>query len=62
MQEERSILSTPPQPVGRVVEGLRRSGFVSRFDLEFNLRDRQNLIPHGVPFHFTPLDADYAYT
>jgi len=45
-----------------MAEGLRRSGFVSRFDLEFNLRDRQNLIPHGVPFHFTPLEADYAYT
>jgi hypothetical protein len=45
-----------------MTEGLRRSGFVSRFDLEFNLRDRQDLIPHGVPFHFTPLEADYAYT
>ena len=43
-------------------ESLRRSGFVSRFDLEFNLRDRQGLIPRGVPFHFTPLEADYAYT
>ncbi len=45
-----------------MAEGLRRSGFVSRFDLEFNLRDRQGLIPHGVPFHFSPLEADYAYT
>jgi hypothetical protein len=45
-----------------MAEGLRRSGFVSRFDLEFNLRDRQSLVPSGVPFHFTPLEADYAYT
>ena len=45
-----------------ITEGLRRSGFVSRFELEFHLRDRQDLIPRDIPFHFTPLEADYAYT
>jgi len=45
-----------------MTEGLRRSGFVSRFELDFHLRDRQGLIPRGVPFHFTPIEADYAYT
>jgi hypothetical protein len=45
-----------------MAEGLRRCGFVSRFALEFNLRDRQGMVPRGVPFHFTPMDGDYAYT
>jgi hypothetical protein len=43
-------------------EGLRRSGFVSRFALEFSLRDRQERIPRGIPFHLMPIEADYAYT
>jgi hypothetical protein len=45
-----------------MAEGLRRAGFVSRFALEFNLRDRQGLIPRGVPLHLMPIEADYAYT
>jgi hypothetical protein len=45
-----------------MAEGLRRSGFVSRFALEFSLRDRQERIPRGIPFHLMPIEADYAYT
>jgi hypothetical protein len=45
-----------------MTEALRQSGFTSRFALEFNVRDRQELIPTGVPFHLMPLEADYAYT
>ena len=45
-----------------VAESLRRSGFVSRFTLEFHVRDRQRLLPQGVPFHLMPIEADYAYT
>jgi hypothetical protein len=53
----QALASTP-----WMTEGLRRSGFCSRFDLEFNLRDRQDLVPRDVPFHFTLIEADYAYT
>ncbi len=45
-----------------VAEGLLRSGFVSRFTLEFSLRDRCQLIPHGIPVHLMPIEADYAYS
>ncbi len=45
-----------------IAESLRQSGFVSRFTLEFHLRDRQRLIPRGIPFHLMPIEADYAYT
>jgi hypothetical protein len=45
-----------------MAEALHRSGFVSRFVLEFNLRDRQRLLPLGIPFHLMPIEADYAYT
>jgi hypothetical protein len=45
-----------------MAEALRRCGFVSRFTLEFSLRDRQGLIPRTSPFHLTPIEADYAYT
>jgi hypothetical protein len=41
---------------------LQQSGFTSRFALEFSVRDRQELIPTGVPFHLMPIEADYAYT
>jgi hypothetical protein len=45
-----------------MTEALHRSGFSSRFVLEFSLRDRQKLIPPGFPFHLMPIEADYAYT
>jgi hypothetical protein len=45
-----------------MAEALHRSGFVSRFVLEFNIRDRQRLLPLGIPFHLMPIEADYAYT
>jgi hypothetical protein len=44
-----------------MAEGLRRAGLASRFSLEFSLRDRQGLIPRGIPLHLTPIEADYAY-
>ncbi|MGE3820795.1 MAG: acetyltransferase [Isosphaeraceae bacterium] len=37
------------------------SGFVETHRLEFRLRDRSNRLPAGVPFHLSPLEADYAY-
>src|SRR5271157_740540 len=45
-----------------MAEALHRSGFGSRFVLEFSLRDRQRLLPLGIPFHLMPIEADYAYT
>ena len=45
-----------------IAEALHQSGFSSRFALEFNLRDRQRLLPLGIPFHLMPIEADYAYT
>ena len=45
-----------------LAEALRQSGFVSPFNLDFHLRDRQRLVPRGIPFHLMPLEADYAYT
>jgi len=45
-----------------MAEALDRSGFASRFVLEFSLRDRQGLLPPGVLFHLMPIEADYAYT
>lgn len=45
-----------------ITEALHQSGFSSRFALEFNLRDRQRLLPLGIPFHLMPIEADYAYT
>ena len=43
-------------------EGLRRSGFVSRFQVKFLIRDCEGLIPKDVIFHLKPLEGDYAYT
>ena len=45
-----------------MVEALCQSGFTSRFALEFTLRDRQQLLPSGIPFHLMPIEADYAYS
>ncbi len=45
-----------------LVGALHQSGFTSRFALEFTLRDRQQLLPAGVPFHLMPIEADYAYS
>ena len=45
-----------------ICEGLDRAGYVSRFSLEFSLRDRGSLVPQGIPFHLMPIEADYAYT
>jgi hypothetical protein len=45
-----------------MAEALRRSGFALRFALELSLRDRQRLLPLGIPFHLMPIEADYAYT
>ena len=44
------------------VEGLLRSGYISRYSVKFHIRDRQALIPRDVPFHLTPLEGDYGYT
>jgi hypothetical protein len=43
-------------------EGLRRAGFVARHPLDVHLRDPGRLIPRDRPFHFTPIEGDYAYT
>jgi hypothetical protein len=43
-------------------EALRQSGYKSRFAVKFHIRDPQALIPHGMIFHLTPLEGDYAYT
>ena len=43
-------------------EGLRLAGLPSRHPLEFSLRDRGDRIPRDLPFHLTPIEADYAYT
>ncbi len=45
-----------------MAEALHGSGFASRFVLEFSLRDRQGLLPPGIPFHLMPIEADYAYS
>jgi hypothetical protein len=45
-----------------MAEGLNRSGYRSRFALEFSVRDRMGLVPRGIPVHLTPIEADYAYT
>lgn len=45
-----------------MTEALVRSGFRSRFTLEFSVRDRHRLIPHGIPVHLMPIEADYAYS
>jgi hypothetical protein len=45
-----------------LAEALRRAGFVTRFALDIHLCDPQQLIPRQGPFHFSPLEADYAYT
>ncbi len=41
---------------------LRQSGFRSRFSLEFQVRDRQGLLPAGPAYHLMPIEADYAHT
>ena len=43
-------------------EALRRSGYVFRFTVKFNIRDPSGLIPRGATFHLTALEGDYAYT
>jgi hypothetical protein len=43
-------------------EGLRRSGYTSRFAVKFHIRDRQGLIPKDSVFYLTPLEGDYGYT
>lgn len=43
-------------------EGLRRAGYIHRHPLDFHLRDPRRLIPRDLPFHFTPIEGDYAYT
>jgi hypothetical protein len=43
-------------------DGLRQSGYTSRFAVKFHIRDRQGLIPKDVVFHLTPLEGDYGYT
>jgi len=45
-----------------MAEALHRSGYTSRFILEFSLRDRQGLLPPGIPFYLMPIEADYAYS
>lgn len=44
------------------IEALRRAGYVQRHPLEFQLRDRDRLIPREHPFYLTPIEADYAFT
>jgi hypothetical protein len=41
---------------------LRAAGYAPVHALEFRLRDRAKKLPSNVPFHLTPLEADYAYT
>ncbi|WP_020467120.1 GNAT family N-acetyltransferase [Singulisphaera acidiphila] len=43
-------------------EALRLSGFTPAHRLEFTLRDRERLIPPGIPIHLSPFEADYAYS
>ncbi len=43
-------------------KALDQCGFASRYTVKFHIRDRSGLIPRDVPFHLTPLEADYAYT
>jgi hypothetical protein len=43
-------------------DGLRRAGFIARHPLDVHLRDPKRLVPRGRPFHFTPIEGDYAYT
>jgi hypothetical protein len=45
-----------------ISEALSASGFVSRFDVKFHIRDPQELIPRDAMFHLTTLEGDYAYT
>jgi hypothetical protein len=42
--------------------GLSDSGYFLAHDVEFRLRDRRNIIPRDAVFHFTPMEADYAYS
>jgi hypothetical protein len=42
--------------------GLSASGYFPAHDVEFRLRDRGNIIPRDAVFHFTPMEADYAYS
>lgn len=41
---------------------LSASGYFPAHDLEFRLRDRGGLIPRDAVFHFTLMEADYAYS
>lgn len=45
-----------------MTNALRQCGFSPRFTLEFSIRDRQQLLPRGIPFHLMPIEADYGYT
>lgn len=45
-----------------MTEALRGSGFRPVFEIPFYVRDRSGLLPQGLPFHLTQLEADYAYT
>ena len=40
----------------------RSAGYAVAHALEFRLRDRSGRLPVTLPFHLTPLEADYAYT
>jgi hypothetical protein len=41
---------------------LRSAGYAESYRLDFNLRDKRHTIPAGAVYHFTPIEADYAYT
>jgi hypothetical protein len=41
---------------------IRSAGYAPAHPLEFRLRDKPGRLPRGVPYHLTPLEADYAYT
>jgi hypothetical protein len=41
---------------------LRAAGYAPAHTLEFRLRDGSNALNPTVPYHFTPMEADYAYT
>ncbi|SIO33154.1 hypothetical protein SAMN05444166_3844 [Singulisphaera sp. GP187] len=45
-----------------IADALRLSGFTPAHHLEFTLRDREGLIPNGVPIHLSSFEADYAYS
>jgi hypothetical protein len=49
-------------PTGWSARALRAAGYAPAYAVEFRLRDPAGLVPRGLPFHLTALEADYTYT